>query len=133
MEIRLLKLVKGGFGPAARIAIAMIISAFVLSCHTKPPKPAGILSREQMVSVLKEIYITEEKVNRMVLPRDSAEAIFKLMEGKAFEKTGVSDSVFGISLDYYTDRPEEFELIYTALVDSLQLSEQRVPARINTQ
>jgi len=36
--------------------------------------------------------------------------------------------VFRKSMDYYMDHPMEMELIYTSLVDSLNLREQRVPA-----
>ena len=82
-----------------------------------------------MVSVLIDLYISEEKVNRLTLEKDSAQALFGLLEGKIFETTGVPDSVFRVSFDYYYDRPKQMELIYTALVDSLQLREQRAPVR----
>ena len=49
------------------------------------------------------------------------------MENKVFEKAAISDSLFRKSFDYYMERPREMELIYTALVDSLQLKEQRAP------
>ena len=42
----------------------------------------------------------------------------------------MSDSVFKKSFDYYMDRPKEMELIYTALVDSLSLMEQRFDSSI---
>jgi hypothetical protein len=130
MEIRLFRTISGRF---IRIHTALVVAIFfssIISCKKGDEKPpAGILSRPQMVSLLTEIYIAEEKVNRLSLRRDSAEVVFKLMEGKVFDKTGISDSVFTASLDYYVDHPKEFELIYTALVDSLQLKEQRAPAR----
>jgi hypothetical protein len=36
------------------------------------------------------------------------------------------DSVFRKSLDYYMARPRTLEHIYTALIDSLNLREQRI-------
>jgi hypothetical protein len=130
MEIRLLRTISGRFTRIHPTLVVIIFFSVAFSCKKNDEKPpAGILSKPQMVNVLTEIYIAEEKVNRLGVRRDSAEVVFKLMEGKVFDKTGISDSVFAASLDYYVDRPKEFELIYTALVDSLQLKEQRAPAR----
>jgi hypothetical protein len=133
MEIRLFKTISGGFAWILFILCLMAISLLIQSCNDKEQKPAGILSHDQMVNVLAEIYIAEEKVNKLNIPRDSSELIFRLLEGKVFEKTGVSDSVFAASLDYYVDRPQEIELIYSALVDSLQLKEQRASSRKQAQ
>jgi hypothetical protein len=94
------------------------------SC-SKPGRPAGILSEAQMVSTLTDIYMVEEKVNRLGLVRDSAEKVFDSLRVRVFRNSPYPDSVFKQSLDYYTDRPKEMEMIYTALVDSLQLREQR--------
>jgi hypothetical protein len=92
-------------------------------------KPDGILSHQEMVKVMTELYINEEKVSRMGLSPDSAVTLFHLMKGKIFESTGVPDSVFKRSLDYYLDRPPETEMIYSILIDSLQLREQRMDYR----
>jgi hypothetical protein len=97
------------------------------ACGSKNETPAGILSQEQMVSVLRNIYISEEKVNRLTLPRDSALVLFGRMEDKVFETTGVTDSAFEKSLNYYFEHPEDLQKIYAAVVDSLQLQEQRTP------
>lgn len=80
-----------------------------------------------MVEIMEDLYIAEEKVNYLALSRDSAVAVAALMENKVFEKAAISDSLFRKSFDYYMERPREMELIYTALVDSLQLKEQRAP------
>ena len=79
-----------------------------------------------MVEILTEIYLSEQKVNRLGLTRDSAEHEFGRFKKEVFEKINVSDSVFKRSFDYYMDRPKEMEMIYTALVDSLSLMEQRI-------
>jgi hypothetical protein len=78
-----------------------------------------------MVRTLTEIYVVEEKVNRLGLIRDSSEKVFDSLRVRVFRNMPYPDSVFKRSLDYYTDRPKEMEVIYTALVDSLQLREQR--------
>lgn len=80
-----------------------------------------------MAEIMEDLYIAEEKVNYLALSRDSAVEVAALMKNKVFEKAAISDSLFRKSFDYYMERPREMELIYTALVDSLQLKEQRAP------
>jgi len=79
-----------------------------------------------MVKTLTDVYIGEQKVNQLSLTSDSSKIVFDKIKGRIFEKAGVPDSVFKKSLDYYIDRPLELEKIYTALVDSLNLREQRL-------
>lgn len=99
--------------------------AWLVSCAEK--RAEGILTKAQMVKVMQELYVAEEKVNELALSRDSAKEVFPVMRDKVFENAGIRDSVFKKSLDYYMERPKEMELIYTALVDTLQLREQRAP------
>ena len=98
----------------------------VTSCWDGDREAQPVLSHAEMVTTLTEIYISEQKVNRLGLPRDSAEREFERLKKSMFNKLGISDSVFKRSFDYYMDRPKEMEQIYTALVDSLSLKEQRL-------
>lgn len=107
----------------SRVSIVLIV--FLIACSTRERVPAGVLDKETMVKVLTEMYIGEEKVNRLGLVRDSSEKVFKIIDEKIQQKTGVPDSVFRRSLDYYYNHPQDMELIYTALVDTLNLQEQR--------
>jgi len=85
-----------------------------------------VLSHEEMVKVLSELYITEEKINRLGLPHDSAAKVFDYFHSKTFDKLGTTDSTFKRSLNYYMERPEEIEKIYSVMIDSLNLREQRL-------
>jgi hypothetical protein len=127
-EFRSIYTVKGFNFFSIAMAVALI-AVVVSSCAPKDRRPAGILSKEQMTRVLCEVYINEEKVTRLNLRRDSAEAVAEIFDVKAFEKLQTSDSVFRLSFNYYMDRPAEMEQIYTAVVDSLQLREQIAPAQ----
>jgi hypothetical protein len=75
--------------------------------------------------LLSEIYIAEGKISRLGVSPDSAQKLYKVFREMVNERTGVSDSVFQRSFRYYRDRPKDMELIYSALVDSLNLREQR--------
>lgn len=79
------------------------------------------------MQVMEDLYIAEEKVNHLYLSRDSAKQVFKAMSEKVFLDAAVTDSAFRKSFDYYMERPRQMEIIYTALVDTLQLREQRAP------
>lgn len=114
-----------------RINLITVTSLLVLlflgfSCRDMEKDSQPVLTRPQMVKALTEIYLSEQKINRLGLPRDSAEREFQRFKQVVFENIGVSDSVFKRSFNYYMDRPKEMELIYTALVDSLSLMEQRI-------
>lgn len=111
---------------ATNILFGILILLF--SACGKPKKPEGILSEKQMVQAMTELYLAEEKVNRMSVPYDSAKKMFPRFSDKAFEKAGISDSVFRQSLDYYMADPERLEEIYTTLIDSLNLKAQRIDA-----
>ena len=105
-------------------AVCMLI--LCSSCTDNDRNHKDILTRQEMVKTMTEIYLAEQKINRLGLPRDSAEREFDHFKRLIFEKIDVSDSVFKRSFDYYMDRPKEMEIIFTALVDSLSLMEQRI-------
>lgn len=109
------------------IRVLLFLAGFgiVFSCGERKPK--GILSKAEMVQIMQELYIAEEKVNHLGLSRDSAKMVAEVMDIKVFDRAGANDSIFRKSFDYYMERPKEMELIYTALVDTLQLREQRAP------
>ena len=107
-----------------RTAIGLLI--LCCSCGDSDRNDKDILTREEMVKALTEVYLAEQKINRLGVPRDSAEREFDRFKQVVFKKIDVSDSVFKRSFDYYMDRPKEMEIIFTALVDSLNLMEQRI-------
>jgi hypothetical protein len=91
----------------------------------KDKKSAQVLSKEQMVNALAKIYICEQKIYKLALGSDSSQEVFTKLKGRVFKEIGTSDSVFRKSYDYYMDRPQDLEQIYSALVDTLNLYEQR--------
>jgi hypothetical protein len=121
--------VKGFMSFSIRFLAFVSIVLLLFSCVKKSP-PAGILSKQDMVDIISDIYVSEEKASRLTVNRDSLEAIAQYFEYKVLEQKATSDSVFRKSFDYYMDRPADMELIYTAVVDSLQLQEQRAPNRL---
>jgi len=103
--------------------LGLILSIGGQSCK-EDRKPAEVLSKKEMVRVLTEVYLTEEKVGRIGITRDSVEKIFPLFKERIFAKANIQDSVFKKSMDYYMAHPDELEFIYTALVDTLSFRAQ---------
>ena len=112
-------------GQVVRLCFAAVMLLF-FSCQKKETTPEGILSNDQMVNVLSELYVIEQKISTLGVKRDSLNQIFDEMKSRVFEKTGVTDSVFRRSLNYYMDHPQTLEVVYTSLIDSLNLREQRM-------
>lgn len=105
-----------------------LVALLVLSCEEK--RPAGILSKGQMVSALTDFYLKEAKINLLGLPSDSAAALMahykdQYARGKAF-----SDSALDVSYQYYLNRPLELSAIYDQVIDSLALREQRADSLV---
>lgn len=95
-----------------------------LACKSEPP-PEGVLSQAEMVKALKSLYIAEEHVSRFGLKPDSARKYFKRLEARLFEQMEIDNETFERSFDYYVRHPDEWEEVYSALVDTLNLEEQR--------
>jgi hypothetical protein len=110
-----------------RIMGVLMLTTMLLMCVPsckQEREPGTVLTEKEMVSVLTEIYLIEEKASRMGIPRDSVQEIFPKFRKKIFTKMSVSDSTFMKSMDYYMAHPEKLERIYTALVDSLSFRTQ---------
>jgi hypothetical protein len=121
IEFRLIMTTKG----FAFVIIVIAMLAILQSCGgDREAQP--VLSQAEMVKALTEIYISEQKINKLGLRRDSAEREFERFKKVMFQRIDISDSAFKTSFDYYMDHPKQMEQIYTALVDSLSLMEQRL-------
>lgn len=97
----------------------------VMSCD-RERRREDVMSQAQMVKVLKSLYVTEEHVSRFGLRPDSARKFFTRIEDRLFQDMGITREEFTRSFDYYIQHPDEWEDVYSALVDSLNLQEQRL-------
>jgi Domain of unknown function (DUF4296) len=112
-----------------RVPSLLFVLLVAGSCADKDRLPDGIMTREEMVSVLSELYLSEQKINAIGVKRDSLRQIFSEVEPELFERAGTTDSLFKRSMNYYLDRPRLMEGLYTSLIDSLNLKEQRMISR----
>lgn len=109
-----------------RIVVSIFVILVIIGC-TREKIPEGILSEPEMVNILIQLYVAEEKLSKAAVPYDSSSRLVPYFRAKVFENTGVPDSVYKKSMEYYMANPKKLDFIYTALVDSLSLKEQSKP------
>lgn len=111
-----------------RIILALLLVSVLWSCSSNE-RPEGILSKEEMVPVLMDVYLTEGRLSSLSLKRDSALKVYEDIEAKIFEKNNTTDSIYRASMVYYYDHPKEMEKIYEVVLDSLTQREQLLDAK----
>jgi hypothetical protein len=91
--------------------------------------PEDVLSEQEMVSLLQEIYLTEAKISKLSLPFDSSKALYDMVEEHIFREYDVEDSLYSRSLEWYYAHPDKLHEVYETLVDSLMVEEKRIQTR----
>lgn len=108
----------------SRLHVTILAGLIMVSCgKEKDEKPP--LSRDQMVSVMMEIYLAEARMSVFPVDRDSAYRLFVPFQDSLLAKRGIADSTLRKAYDYYLQHPAQLEEIYDAMIDSLTLREQR--------
>lgn len=104
----------------------LLVVFFVWSCGlSRRERPEGVLSHAQMAAVLTEFYLQEAVVQGFNVGSDSAVVLMEEFASRYSVKSGIPDSLFSISLEYYLQHPKEFGVIHDAVIDTLALREQR--------
>ncbi|MBL3656194.1 DUF4296 domain-containing protein [Fulvivirga sediminis] len=106
--------------------IFIICYLFLVGCSSSDDVPEGILHKDEMISIMLDMYLAEGKVNNLRITRDSSLAIFNAYEKALYDKHKVSDSVYRESLTYYYDHPIQLEMVYESVLDSLNLKQERL-------
>ena len=116
-------LTKGG------ICLLAMIGLLATACSSDD-KSADVLSEKQMIRILADMYVLEEKVSRLPVPFDSANHLFPRFRDKYLQEAGISEETFKRSWQYYMNDPKKLDRMYTAVIDSLNLREQSFPEAV---
>lgn len=110
-----------------RIAVILVVWLALLpaSCGKRVEDEAP-LTRDQMVSLMMEVYLSEARMTFIPMPRDSAYRLFLAHQDSILHKRGLTDSTLHKAYSYYINHPAELEAVYDAIIDSLSLREQRI-------
>ncbi len=109
-----------------RVIVFIFLAVIPLSCAERDPSPPeNVMSREEMVALLQEIYLAESKISKLSLPFDSSKAMYTIVESELFRRNDVTDSLYERSMNWYYEHPEKLIEVYEVLVDSLMVLEKR--------
>lgn len=105
--------------------IFLTVLVIVCSC-TSSGTPEDLIDPPKMVEVMIEIHLLDAKINNVpVVPSDSTQAVYEHYEKLLFKDLGITQEQYERSFNYYVDNPNDFEKIYTAVVDTLMSREKR--------
>lgn len=104
--------------------LLIVLVVLFVQCQGEK-KPAGLLSHDEMVSLMVEVYMAEARISTKGIPKDSAAKLFGPLEKSLLAKRSMGDSALRISYSYYLEKPKELEKILDAVIDTLNLREQR--------
>jgi Domain of unknown function (DUF4296) len=110
---------------SVRFLLFTILIATLFSCKQEQKETAP-LSRDQMVSLMMEIYLAEARTATVPVGKDSAYRLFIPRQDSLLHRMGIQDSTLRASYSYYLKHPADLEAIYDAIIDSLSLREQRL-------
>lgn len=109
------------------LALSLLLAA---GC-TRPEevlRPANLIPKEQMVSLLTRLHLLEARVEVSRMSPDSARALFLSQERELLWQHNVpaDDSTFERSYRYYATHAKDLDEIYTVVIDSLQAEQRRL-------
>lgn len=110
--------------------MAIFLACVATSCE-KENKPQGVLTKEELVEFLVEMYVAEARMTGISIVTDSSKKLFRPFEEALLEKKGISDSVMNITYRYYVNHPVELEEVYDVVIDTLSLREQKAGLKTN--
>lgn len=123
-------LTKGDMEYAGWIKYVCIMLLCGLTQCRDTTKPEGLLSQQEMVNLMVDVYLAEARISSTQIPRDSAIQLFYPYEDSLLSEKGLSDSVLMANYQYYMLHPQEMEVILDAVIDTLNLREQRMKEEI---
>ena len=92
----------------------------LLACGKKAKQ---VLDKEQMASVLTDLYLTESKIDRLPLKRDSAQKLMKQLRPLIYKKHRIDSAAFRRSFEYYFENLDKLKKVYELTLDSLTYRE----------
>lgn len=104
--------------------LAIVVLLALMQC-TQEQKQEQVLSEGEMVDLLVELYLAEAKISLTGIRRDSANKLFLPYEESVVTSRGITDSTLNAAYNYYLQRPDQLEKILDAVMDTLNLREQR--------
>ena len=113
----------------ALLALATLLTTTQCAKTDEPVPPANLLPREQMISVLVDLHITEARVETSRLAPDSARVLFREVSKELYARHQTDEKTFRQSLSYYAIHGKDLEEIYGSVVDSIAVRQVNLQTR----
>jgi hypothetical protein len=113
---------KNLFNSVKTLVFSFLIFAFV-GCQKKEQRPSNVLDKQQLASVMIDLYLAEARLSSYPIQRDSSLALFLPRENAILAKRNLQDSTLKMTYDYYLQHPDDFNEVYDILIDSLTVLE----------
>ncbi len=84
-------------------------------------KPENFINKNDMINILIDLHIAEAKVSVINLQMEEARKNYAIERKIIFKKYKTSQMAFDSSFKYYSLNVKELDLIYTNVIDSLNL------------
>ncbi|HKK38908.1 MAG TPA: DUF4296 domain-containing protein [Cryomorphaceae bacterium] len=107
---------------------------FLSGCSEPAPEvaPEGILDKDKFTEMMVDVQLVEGMKIHKLGPKREKSPDMEAMYANIFSKYGVDQEDFDATYDYYKARPEEMELIYEQVLDSLSKLDVEVKKIYNT-
>jgi len=112
-----------------RMGLLLLLTGLILSACNKDERPEGVLSPEELSTLMVDIYLAEGRMSNLNIVKDSAMKYFLPFEGKLKARHQISDTTVRVTYQYYISHPQELEKIYDSVIDTLLLREQKVKTK----
>ena len=114
----------------ALLLAPLLLAATACQRPEEPVPPSDLLPKEQMESLLAKLHVLEARVENSRLSPDSARALYLTQQQEIFWKSGVTDSSFHRSYQYYGIHGKDLDVIYGAVIDTLNALEYKLAPEV---
>ena len=108
---------------------ALLLALAACQRPEEAPKPADLLPRDRMISLLADLHQLEAQVENSRLQPDSARALFVATQKNMLRQRQVSDSTLQRSYRYYGSHGKDLPEIYQAVIDTLKARQHKFDPR----
>jgi len=117
-----------------RPAVFLALIIFMSGCGDPDVEvaPDGLLDKDKFTEVMVDVQLVEGMKVHKLGPKREKSPDMEAMYANIFAKYEINQEDFDATYDYYKSRPEEMELIYEQVLDSLSKLDVEVKKIYNT-
>tara|TARA_B100001287_G_scaffold189433_1_gene160007 strand:- start:4613 stop:4957 length:345 start_codon:yes stop_codon:yes gene_type:complete len=104
-----------------KIILLFFLIANCSNNETTKNNEIDILSKKSFKNILMQIHLAEADFQLNKLKNiEKAKSKLKERRSEIFEKNNTTSKIFNKTLDHYSKKPEDLEIIYTEIIEDLQ-------------